>query len=90
MAQIGVANRSAKAGITLSCAISLGQAAPCSCCERGLLLVVPGDCRLDRCTARRFWAKLFTHANSHCFTHAGLCSRSQPNSYRDPEGADPH
>ena len=35
------------------------------------------------CTAQRFRSKLFTHANSHCFTDAGLCSVPQPNSHRD-------
>jgi hypothetical protein len=77
-----------KRGHHFQCAIPLGQGASCSCCERGILFVVSGDRRLDRCTARRVRAKLFPYANSHGFTDAGFRSDSQRDSYPDAQGSD--
>jgi hypothetical protein len=67
MAQISVANRSTRSGIILGYAISWGQDAWCSCRDSGVLLVVSGDCRLDRSAAQRFRAKLLAHADSDRF-----------------------
>jgi hypothetical protein len=60
-----MANRPAQSGITLSCAISLGQDA-----DRGILLVVSDCCRLGYSTAQRLRAKSLSHPYSQRFADA--------------------
>ena len=88
-----MANRSIKAGITLSCAISADQGASCSCGGCGGLFAASDCCRLLRSTSHRFRTKFLTHASSDRFAEflahadsgwfadAGLYSDPEPQSY---------
>lgn len=83
-------NCSARGGITLSCALFLGQDASCSCRDHSVLFAVSGDCRLDCSAWQHFRTNLLAHANSDRFTHTGLCANPEPHSYRDAEVPDAH
>jgi hypothetical protein len=85
-----VANRSVESGITLDCAISVGQDAGGSCRYRGLLLPFSGCCRLGGSASQRFRAKSLAHPDSDCFPDARLCADTQPDANRDPKRSHAH
>jgi hypothetical protein len=72
----------------LSCALSRGQDAGCSCRDCGVLRAASGCCRLGCSTSQRFGTKFFAHSDSDRFAHTGLRAHTQPHSYRDSERAD--